>query len=343
MHAMVGAQAANYHVPYDPKKQCCGWCFGMWVPKKCPNCSRPYCSRECQTKDWKMSGGGHKFWCGKAGEKSVDYEVCKTEAKGFGMFAKRDFERGENILVERPVMTFRGGIYTNDALATPSVSEAAMALHPDDSNLFIKFRANCVDLSDDVVEDGGAGLFINFSRVNHDCIGNTLHYYDRKRGVEILVANHCIPSGSEITFSYVGTLQTRYRAFQLRIRGFKCSCRACESPEIAKTLDRMLELDEKIVDLASTGKELAAIRAGNTLIRLYDEFRCSDMLYARTYYDMFQAAIAMRQTVGQGVVFAQKAYQHALVFYGSEHDIVHKFKMCFENPSQHRNYLAAEW
>ncbi len=48
--------------------------------------------------------GCHKVWCGKSGEKCIDYEIRDAgEGKGLGLFTLRDFERGEKILVERAV------------------------------------------------------------------------------------------------------------------------------------------------------------------------------------------------------------------------------------------------
>lgn len=91
---------------FDPKNPCCGWCYGLGPTKKCSQCPRNYCSRECQVKDWKT--GHHKTWFGKSGEKCVDYEIRDAGEKGLGLFLKRDFKRGEKILVERAVATAFG-------------------------------------------------------------------------------------------------------------------------------------------------------------------------------------------------------------------------------------------
>lgn len=61
-----------------------------------------FCSRECQKADWKA---GHKIWCGVAGEINVDYDIWEAEGKGLGVFALRDFKRGDKIMVEKPLTT----------------------------------------------------------------------------------------------------------------------------------------------------------------------------------------------------------------------------------------------
>ena len=45
----------------------------------------------------------HKIWCGKAGEKCVDYEIRDAGDKGLGLFTMGYFKKGEKILAERTV------------------------------------------------------------------------------------------------------------------------------------------------------------------------------------------------------------------------------------------------
>ena len=326
---------------YDPTVRCCGYCYGVGIPlQKCARCSRSYCSRECQKKDWKI--GKHKVWCGKAGEKCVDYEIKETETKGLGLFALRDFQRGEKILVERVVATQArpGGLINRDKLLeNKNVWNASMALAPLESkDLGAIYMINCAALGDDN-EGIGTGLFINFSRVNHDCVGNSNHFYDEDLGVKLLVANDYITVGTEITFSYASKSPTPERIMRMQLRGFTCSCAACKNPDLAAKLDRVLELDDTILNLGSWGKAEHAIQAGKSLIKLYDELKATDMLYSRTYYDLYQVAITKQKTVKQGIVFIKEAYEHGLRFYGrEENEQVQKFKRYVNNPSLHPSY-----
>ncbi|OEU08979.1 hypothetical protein FRACYDRAFT_249323 [Fragilariopsis cylindrus CCMP1102] len=327
---------------YNPRERCCAWCYGPAL-KKCPNCPRPFCSRECQIQDWKKTGGSHKMWCGKSGEKCVDYEIRDAGSeKGLGLFAMRDFSRGEKILVERAVITRRPiGPPIQEAMEDPNVAKAVMALAG--VGLHEKFVTNCVALGGHEEADAGSGLFVHFSRVNHDCIGNSAHYYDPKIGLEILVASHDITAGLEITFSYVGGDDTEERAMKLSLRGFTCTCLACQTLDVASKLDRMIQLDRNIMVLGSNGHIDESLRAGKALLELYVEFQSSDMMYSRTYYDLFQLAITKRKTLKQGGFFIQKAYEHGLLFYGrEENDSVRKYKKYVLNPSSHRNYRVID-
>lgn len=269
---------------------------------------------------------------------------------GLGLFTLRDFERGAKILVERAVATQPGAaggavmgrqiIDFSKLYESKSLMDAAMALAPaQSSSLSEKFLINAAAQSDDSDEDGGSGLFLNFSRVNHDCIGNSSHYYVPDLKLKLLVANHAIPAGSEVTFSYASNVSSFQRGRLLRARGFQCTCSACEDPTIAAELDRALDLDQSIFELGSQGRVGQAIRAGESLIKLHDKFQASDRTYSRVYYDLYQIAITKLSSVKLGSKFILEAYTHALRFYGREEDEeVRKLKIFVDNPSAHRNY-----
>jgi len=41
----------------------CAFCLQKNAKQLCGGChKRAYCSKECQTKDWKGTGQNHKFW-----------------------------------------------------------------------------------------------------------------------------------------------------------------------------------------------------------------------------------------------------------------------------------------
>eukprot|EP00578_Thalassiosira_sp_NH16_P017632 CAMPEP_0181120900 /NCGR_PEP_ID=MMETSP1071-20121207/24427_1 /TAXON_ID=35127 /ORGANISM="Thalassiosira sp., Strain NH16" /LENGTH=310 /DNA_ID=CAMNT_0023205635 /DNA_START=1 /DNA_END=933 /DNA_ORIENTATION=- len=305
---------------------------------KCAKCPRAYCSRACQINDWKT--GRHKVWCGKAGENCIDYEIRCAGDKGLGLFTLRDFKRGEKILAERAVATKpqMGQSIDWSQLKNENVRKATMSLAPIESlDLDDKFEVNSAALGDDN-ENAGTGLFLNFSRVNHDCIGNVAHYYDPD-GVKLLVANHDIPAGTEVTFSYACNQSTFERTLRMSLRGFQCTCVACHNLEIAAMLDRMRELDNKIMVLGSQGHTEQAIRVGRSLLKLYDKLQVSDLQYTRAYYDLYQLAITKQKTVNIGIKFIGLGYTHALRFYGREENPeVRRFKHYVDNPSSHRNF-----
>ena len=60
----------------------CAFCFIEGCDfKKCGKChKRHYCTKNCQTLDWKS---GHNKWCGKAGEINYDFEIKPTKTNFF--------------------------------------------------------------------------------------------------------------------------------------------------------------------------------------------------------------------------------------------------------------------
>lgn len=328
---------------YNAKERCCGWCYTMGPTMRCSKCLRAYCCRECQVKDWKK--GCHKVWCGKSGEKCIDYEIRDAgEGKGLGLFALRDFERGEKILVERAVATqpadgMGSSIDFSKLNESSTLMSATMALAPaGTSSLYEKFATNSAALGTEE-DEGGGGLFINFSRVNHDCIGNSDHYYASDQKLKLLVASHTIPAGAEVTFSYAGNAPTSARGMLLRMRGFNCTCAACLNPDIAAKLDHAIDLDRIIADLGRRNKTEQAIRAGESLIKIYDEVQASDRKYSRVYFDLYQIAIMRKSTLKLGLRYIRQAHTHALRYYGREEDEeVRNVKHFMDNPSAHFNY-----
>mmetsp|Transcript_26668 Transcript_26668/g.36654 ORF Transcript_26668/g.36654 Transcript_26668/m.36654 type:complete len:648 (-) Transcript_26668:179-2122(-) len=329
--------------------QVCAFCYAQSSDlKKCAKCPRLYCCKRCQIDDWK--DGKHKKWCGQAGEIGVDFEIRPAgEGKGFGLFVKRDFKCGEKILIERPVLsisntqntaTVKQDIMDSLQKLNPrvlgSVTKAVNALTPGDNQHSIvrKVMANCVAMGE---ASNQSAVYVHFSRVNHDCIGNSNHCYDDELNMQYLVANYDIPSGSEVTFSYGMNQSATARLSSLvDHRGFVCKCRACESPELTDKLDRIHELDASIMRLGGELKLDHAMRAGKALIKLYDELKLSPMWYARTYYEMFQIAIARRSTTTDAKRYIQKACEYGMLFHGFECASVNRYKQYAANPTSHR-------
>jgi hypothetical protein len=316
----------------------CAYCYAESEEHKaCGRCkSRYFCSKECQKKDWKQ---GHKHWCGKSGEKNIDWEIRDVEGKGKGMFALKTFEKNDKIMVERPVISISNASdFSRVKLEAGSEHDAVVELaHCKDGSLADIFGTNCAALDDDSEE---TGLFVDFSRINHSCIGNTTHNFMRDRGgVMVLVADEKITAGEEFTFSYASKLNARQRSVLLAAKWrFACDCLACTDSVVGDKLDRINELDDEICHQVRQGKSDTAIRTGHKLLALYDELKMSDVLYQRTYYDMFQGAISRKRTYGQAVVLIEKARDHSLAFYGYESTVVRKHQWLVAYPRFHRNF-----
>lgn len=334
-------------------KDCCSYCYA--APEKllryglCQK--RKYCSKECQRLDWKQCH--HKHFCKiGAGEIGIDWEVKESpkvaDSGGLGVFALRLFHKDEIIMAERPIMQFPtpssrlGYDLLNEESVPVSARSAVLNLHPPNGSLGDKFLLNCMSLTDNDKEgDDITGLFIRMSRVNHDCLGNSLHRYMENRNVKILVASRDIEEGEEITFSYTQQADARTRKVMLRINyKFTCRCSVCTNPDLEAELERMRELDDAILSLGSQGKVELAMQKGKALIKLYDKIGISSWLYQRTYYDLYQVAITKRNSYKEGINFINKAYESALAFTSDEqNETVVRTKSFVTAPSSHRNHL----
>lgn len=219
----------------------CSYCYEETCkPSVCGKCKhRKYCSRECQVSDWK---NGHKHWCGKAGEIGADFSIREAECKGLGVFALRDFRRGEKIMAERGI--------PKDEEPTTSVRIAILKLVPHDSNNWdLKFRLNAIGTGSYLPDQ--PFVFITMSRTNHHCIGNTEHTFIEKHKICTLTAIRDIEAGEEITFSYVDFEADPDSYWSVPvIWRFRCKCSACQDPATLAKLMKLHHLDKKIVAMS---------------------------------------------------------------------------------------------
>ena len=316
--------------------KCCAFCYKpQETLSKCGKCQkRQFCSRDCQRLDWKA---GHKHWCGMAGEVGVDFVVRDAgSGKGLGVFALRSFHRNDKIMAERPVLLFPS------AKEVPEqAKEAVSALLPLNGSLSQKVARNGMACDDASITNG---LFVTMSRVNHDCYGNTDHYYSERLKVKILVANREIERGEEVTFSYVPNKKSAARkGILLAVYGFDCTCSVCtdETKEVETAFERAKELDDSIMTLVGLGKIDPAVRKGKALVAIYDKYDMSSWLYHRTYYDLFQVTIAKRQRQKEAEQFIQKAFQAVLDYTGdADDDVVQRMQIFVTSPTSHRNFAA---
>jgi len=237
----------------------CRYCYSHSdTLKLCGKCKkRKFCSSECQKKDWTT----HKVFCGKVGELGFDFEIKKAEGKGFGLFAKRDFEQYEKIMLERHCLELKNREIPNDLSSIPHIpvtsksivtnlgaitnvdifegfnklcsseKEAYLKLLPDpneEDKLIGIFRRNSMGTSGDVVM-----VLIFISRCNHSCDANSFHCHHQESNTTVIIAHKKISKGEEITFQYLDPIiyrSTRDRKVRLKeLYFFDCNCQLCEN------------------------------------------------------------------------------------------------------------------
>jgi hypothetical protein len=294
------------------------------------------CSNDCQKADWR---NGHKIWCKRVGELEVDFEIKESnERKGNGIFAKRTFSRGDYIMVERPLFLFPGKIMVIHGNKLPfnipdSAKQEMELLLPREGSLLQKLNINGMSCGGDE-----AGLFITLSRINHNCDPNADHQF-WKSGLKILYATKNIEKGEEITISYCKTesrsLEERKEHLLLNY-GFECDCRVCRDTKLNKKFESISLQDKAMWEAMNAQNFDKALVIGKKLIKLFDELECSQKMYARTYYDMFQVAILKKSTLQEGIDFIRKAYEYDQFSAGGSDE---EYKIFMDNPRLHPNYL----
>jgi len=321
---MVPAQQAlhdgdNAHIIYIVKHNMSIFCAFCYVEAEnlltCGKCKkRKFCSKDCQKADWKL---GHRLYCGISGELGHDYEIRQVDDNvGMGVFALRDFTKNEKVMVERPLLKWRSGslLWRFDSQVPESARKAVAALVPIEGSQGEKMARNGMSCTEG---DGGeTGLFVSMSRINHECMPNADHQFLHHRGVKILVASRVIRKGEQMTISYTASFKPRdaRRAHLAHYYSFNCNCSVCNDPTLERKLNRAHELDERILQLASSGNVEAAMRNGRALLQIYNELSFSSWLYQRSYYDLFQVAITKKRTVSEGRKYIRLAYEAVLAY-----------------------------
>ena len=340
-------------------EECCAYCYSVGTdstssiggqPNKllcCGKCKkRKYCSKECQRLDWKE--GSHKHFCTVGvGEFNVDWQVKSStyHSGGLGVFALRTIQKDEIIMVERPIIKYPTPILDDNVPAT--ALPAVMKLYPSSETASVTlqdiYKYNAMAMTDDD-DDHVTGLFIRMSRVNHHCLGNTIHRYLENRGAKILVASRAIQEGEEITFSYVSQSSFNVRRAKLSLTyRFICNCNACTNPDIESELEKLQSLDDAILQFGSMGRVDQALQKGKALLALYDRYQMSSWMYFRTYYDLYQVAITKRKTMKQGIRYIKLAYESAMTFTSDEENAsVIMMKGYVDSPTSHRNYMVLD-
>lgn len=245
------------------------------------------------------------------------FKIVDVIGKGQGIIATRDFEPGDTILEDQP-------LFTISVTATPQqVQERVQQLPAPSQQTFYAlarsaggvpsgstlehdiFTTNMMPLGQGT--DQG-GLFPLAARLNHSCQFNVYHSWsDNKKRECIIVCRH-IKQGDELCTMYssgheFAPRDVRQQHVQQHF-GFRCECPIChlQGDALAHSdarRKRVVELDDQILQRIREGHNERGIALAEERLKLMEEIGKleqvrSDTAQARTCYDAYQAAQAMR-------------------------------------------------
>lgn len=251
--------------------------------------------------DW--NPGYHRVFCGSSGEIDIDFQISASYGRGFGLFAKRLFKRGEVVLAERCLM---------HKVADPTPQSTLWALNelePYGEPIQQKFRRNAFD----------HGLYLVTARINHDCIGNcTISSLDNPM-VSICTASRDIFEGEEITISYVPLLAEYddpdyflFRKIKLKESwDFVCYCEVCTSKNVANGVQSLVRLKNRMVQCFENDLVDEFIDLSELVIEHFDLLKMAYAYYEHLYYSMFLLTVTRRKTLAK----AQKCFDLAIKFH----------------------------
>lgn len=267
----------------------CSYCYKDFKDKqqikKCSKClKRIFCSKECQTKDWKI----HKLFCRKSGELNIDLEIKKSKY-GMGIFAKKDFNPGDIIYYERPIINTKDDLNFQVKNLPHNIREKINLLTPLDKNASILHKFNNNWMSDGTNKNSVLCLLL--SRINHHCIGNSKFSFvcldrsgAREENVMIIQATHNIKINDEITFSYL-SIYEQNRVKQIHSNwNFNCSC----DDKIHNDIETIASLDDQLLYNIERNNISETLEIEKKLLSFYDKHKLFTNTYSRTYYDMYQ-------------------------------------------------------
>ena len=189
---------------------------------------------------------GSCFWAHEEVPDCPAFAVRGTPSQGLGGYATRNFKRGECILTEQPLLHWK--VAKGDAITHEGV-EALLAAHSETAQRnFWTLSQNAAhgtvkhafgiwltnayptDGSNENSTERSSAVFTHICRLNHSCSPNLHCSWNASLGAQTVYALCDIESGTELTVSYLPTLEqprdARRSALQTGF-GFTCNCIAC--------------------------------------------------------------------------------------------------------------------
>ncbi|KAK1989631.1 SET domain-containing protein [Colletotrichum falcatum] len=225
------------------------------------------------------------------------FEVAKVPGKDYGLIATLPIRRGEIILRETASLLIDYAAFTHippddmrvlqaqaiDYLPNPHRGEwlnmSSHGFHGDHISMVDKILVTNsfdVEVDDARRDDDFYAVFVNTSRMNHDCRPNVDYWFDPRTLTQRTVALRDIAPGEELTLSYIDPMQSR-AARRERLHstwGFHCSCHHCtqhrlKTEESDRRIEQIAALREEFNDYTPASR--ATPDMALLLISLYEQ------------------------------------------------------------------------
>ncbi|KAK4458991.1 hypothetical protein QBC42DRAFT_308172 [Cladorrhinum samala] len=278
------------------------------------------------------------------GPSRVPWKIQPLPGRGMGLVATSKIQKHSRIMLGYPVLVVRldfinGGRYSSKK-KREMLDEAVDRLGGGVKKKILGLARSGQNKGDGVILDvlktngfgievGGEqhlGLFIEGSRVNHNCRPNAFWRYVPSAMAMEVVALRNIQPGEEVAHSYAPLGYTHEeRKAVLRQWGFQCRCALCSAPPAERELadsrrERILEIHQllsKASDIQSSRRIDQLVKEATTLIELEE-------LHPQLveYYVQFAKAYMMINDLKNGRHYIKKADEMWLFYGGEEHENV---------------------
>ncbi|KAG6026472.1 hypothetical protein E4U19_002597 [Claviceps sp. Clav32 group G5] len=286
------------------------------------------------------------------------YALKNVPNKGKGLVATRDIPRGTRILSEKPLITMpidktleeRRTLICQQLDSLSNDQRHAFLsmnnVHPfnDTAEQYIGiFRTNALPTEE---FPDKAAIFLEASRINHDCDNNAIHNWNETIKRHTVHAIREIEEGEEITLSYVSLLEDREtRQSKLKEKfNFTCTCRVCSLPE-----EQSQERDRKLEEIVRTNELLKICMLQSTVSplmilgylydqkRRYIELGREDCGYAQILEEALTILIA-HGDLARGRLLAQKVASLWKILVGNDSPQTDEYAALARDPSSYRLY-----
>jgi hypothetical protein len=257
---------------------------------------------------------------------STTVDMHHTGERGHGLYAKRAFAVGEELLRELPLLTWSavrsqpGDKHSAQEMLHRAVRERFDALSGAKKETVMSltdaFRfdgepslrgiinSNGLPIghADDEARTPQQALFALTCRLNHSCKSNARYIWRSDLGRELVIASRPIAQGEEVTVQYKTCYGPRAmrQALMRKHFNFDCACAACKEPSHEEE-ERRQQMQMLYDQLTKTGFTNAseAVETGMHLLRLMEEEELNTPVdLMRIRYALYQLSAADADALG---------------------------------------------